>query len=393
VALADEAAFAKLIDAAGLDTPENIEGYNYIAIDRNAAVAWNSETALLLISSGYANDLEKSFRQILTASAEESVATDKDLMRTFSQNHDINSWVSTNPIANNKNLSFYLSMINMEKEDLQDNYVHSHMNFEKGVVTGQSDYVLSEKLEKEFGLFIKSGVGTKFDQLIPGNELIYSTSLALNADGLLQFAEKSNTKGFIDFALMEYGMKLQDLSAMLDGDLSISAYKGAGDRDADGLVLIKIKDMAKLSQVLQLAEEYEMLSKIGDQRYSMSFGSAAANNFSNPFGGKSRLKTEGELLIKDGIVYISSSSKIIGDIESGDFTSASKTNWGKDLLRNNSFSTFVDFNNIDPLQEAIPGDHMDQLRIKSENGTTDLELTMKNGSINSLKALMQMIND
>ncbi|MEL6926415.1 MAG: hypothetical protein AAFO94_20395 [Bacteroidota bacterium] len=53
----------------------------------------------------------------------------------------------------------------------------------------------------------------------------------------------------------------------------------------------------------------------------------------------------------------------------------------------------MDFNNIDPLQEAIPGDHMDQLRIKSENGTTDLELTMKNGSINSLKALMQMIND
>jgi len=391
-AIANESAFAKLLDNAGLETKKEIEGYNYVKIDRKTAIVYNDETAIIANSNTYGSGLEKAIIKVLQTTPDNAITNDKDLIKQLSKKHDINSWVSTNPLAENKDFTFYASMINLEKEDLKNNYIHSHLDFEKGAIKGVSDYSFTDKIEEEFGLFIKDQTGTKFDQLIPADQLIYNTSMALNVDGIKTFITRNGTaKSFINFALMEYGLKLDDLAAIFDGDMSIAAYTGQSKKEADGLVLIKVKDQDKLEKILELGEEFEVLSKITKDHYKLGFQSVGPN-FNAPFGGSSQLKTEGELLIKDGMIYISSSSNIIEQIRDEDFRAASKEGWAKELLRNSSFSTFVDFNNIAPIQESLEGEGLDQLKIVAKDGQSTMHLQMKDDNINSLKALMEMIN-
>ena len=390
--LADDAAFSNLLAKANVEEEKNIEGFSYHPLDRNSALAWDGKMVILVNSSGTSR-VEKGFRQILETTPGNSIAQDKDLLKILGKNHDINSWFSTNPFAANKDFTFYTSFLKLEADDLKDNYIHSYIDFEKGEINGSSDFRLSPKLGEEIDLFMKDELDTKVDKLIPGDELVYVTSMALNFEGINTFISRSNmAKNFVNFSLNEYGLDLDQLAETFEGDLTIAAYNGSSKNEADGLVLLKLHSEKKFETILDIAASNGVLSKIEGSRYAVGYQSFSPN-FTTPFGSRSQLKTEGELLVKDDMVYISSAPSIIDQIESGKFSPASKKGWAKDVLRSSSFSTFIDFKNILALGNDWDGEGLDNLKIYTKDGRSTIQLRMEDQSKNSLKNIFELMNE
>lgn len=360
-------------------------------INDSSLMAWNDEIGVIAIGENVWDE-KAVVNAFFESSTETSLSNNENLISLLSEKHDVTTWVTSNVIAKNKNAKLALSMAKIKPEALVDNFMHSYIDFEDGKITGKTNYFLKDELIGDLTAMFKDQVNTDFSEVVSGKNLTSFIALALDFDGLDKALSKNmQMKMFADFALGSYGLSIKKLAETFDGDLAAATYTGKINNRQEGLIVTKIKDLDKLTALLTIAEDKELLTKIGEGRYNLS------SQMSKVFAGMPNLDMEGlqksQLMFKGDLAIFSSSVEILDAIEGGTITSTQQlpTNV-KSMFKQNPVALFMDLSSLKRM--GVQGDNpFKTLEVSSSSKKSDLNFEMIEKEGNSLNTILKSANE
>ena len=391
IPLTDSKSFAEAMANANKDaTPKSINGIAYY--DNNSGItAWNESFALVGMGTNNRNMMTMA-ESVLNKTNENNLSGNKSLMKTLSKNHDINSWTSSNPYAENSDAQMGAAMMGFDPDALKDNYIYSYVDFENGKITGTSEFDLQRKLTKDFDLFFKDEVKTDFDKYIPKEDLTFAFTAALDIKGINQvLSERPTTKQMVDYSMKAYGLTMRDIANIFPGDLAVAFYNmGDADTDTYGIFMMEIGDREGLQKILDMGLEYDMLRKVSADEYVLA--DDMGKSFMDGMGRTTQYDKP-QLRVKKNMLMISANTSILDGFTKGRLGFGNGLDGAsKSLLKNHIFGGLV---NIDELKLKdldidIP---FGQVNMTASRKKTDFNLNFKNENENSLKQILNFANE
>jgi len=366
-------------------------GYQIADLNESTSLAWNDRVGVIALGEGI-YETEEVMNAFFTPSTENSLANNENLSALLAEEHDVTSWLTSNALAKNKSAKLVLSLAKIPPEALNDNFVHGHVDFDQGKVDAKLNYFFQEKLIEDINLLFKENVKTDFSSFVSGENLNIYLSAALDFDGLnTALSKRAQIKMFADFALKSYGLSVQKLKDALDGDFVFATYTGNVNNRQEGLFALKLNDAAKFEAFLAVAEQKDLVTKTGNGRYLLAptlpkmLASILPLEVGSAF--------DNQLMIHDGIAFISGNTARLDAIDNGTIVTANKapSNIVK-MVNENPLALFVDFNSLKRI--GLPGTSaLDLLELSGNKKGADFQLGMKNESINSLQAIFEILNE
>ncbi|MFT4760659.1 MAG: hypothetical protein ACI9XO_002197 [Paraglaciecola sp.] len=386
--LKDASAFSALLTDAGLIV-EKDANYSKTTRAQNSITAWNDEVAIIGGGSTRSTDLSSNLNQFFNTTEETSVANNNEMQKAFSNNHDFSSWFTTNPLAQNPQAGLVLSMIQVPADALKDNFINSTFDFENGQIVGHSDFLMNNDLGKNFiGKFFKEEVTTDFSDYLPAENLVFATSGAIDFKGIDQFlSERPQAKGYIDFLLKEYGLTMSDVIETFGGDLLMAGMSDGEKGNSNTLFASNVKDEKKLNTFINLAVENNILQELEDDVYKVMTVGMPGMSFS-------RGKGLGNMLVKNGMMFISSDEALLSKLKEGKLSKSERAMGDMvNLLNENTMGAYFDFEAVRGFSKDLENIHFDHLEVKMKNSGADFKMELEDKNMNSLKAIFQMVNE
>ncbi len=389
--IADVDAFEQLVAASDIGEASTLSNYKTI-MDNKGGVAWNTQQVILGAGNS-SNTSEAIINSFFETTKENSIANNSDLKKCLANSDDIVSWVNTNALAKNPEFKSLAGLLKIKPEDLLNNYMHASVNFDKGEINSASQLFLKKGLTRDLDLFFKDKVTTDFTPYIPSENLGMITSMALDIKGINQvLAERPFGKAPVNNFLKQYGMTVDDLAKALDGDMAVAVYPTEEKEVPKALLAAKISDQSTLQQFIDLATEFEVLTKTADGVYAIGdtdFGMPYSNSYNKPSSNQnSTLK----MLTKDDMIFFSNDDTILATIKSGGFKKADRIdNDISDWLAGNIVSSYVNFEFLSDISDLEEID-MDDFKMNFKRRDGKMTLRFKDKEINSLKNLFEMLN-
>ncbi len=366
-------------------------GYQIADLNESTSLAWNDRVGVIALGEGI-YETEEVMNAFFTPNTETNLANNENLTALLAEEHDVTSWLTSNALAKNKSAKLVLSLAKIDPEALNDNFVHGHVDFDQGKVKAKLNYFFQEKLIEDINLLFKENVKTDFSPYISGENLNIYLSAALDFEGLnTALSKRPQIKMFADFALKSYGLSIQKLNGALDGDFVFATYTGNVNNRQEGLFGIKLNNPDEFEAFLTLAEQKELVTKTGNGRYLLAptlpkmLASILPLEVGDVF--------DNQLMIHDGIAFISGNMTRLDAIENGTIVKANKAPANViQMVNENPLALFVDFNSLKRI--GLPGTNaLDLLELSGNKKGADFQLGMKNESINSLQAIFEILNE
>ncbi len=366
------------------------DGIKILDSGSNALVGWNNSLAVFAFS----NDPDQSRGEALVdrlvtafkVDKENTLTKDASLQKALSANHDITSWLSTNSLAKNSGAGFALNMIDVEPDALKDNFISSYADFEKGKMVGHSDFIINDKLGKDFiGRFFKDEVKADFSKVLPNEKLTFATVMALDLVGIDKFlSERPKTKDYADFVLNDMGIKRKDMIDALGGDMMIAGFGGGTLNNAKIQVSLSLKNEAKAKELLQVAVTEGKLKELEPGVYTIkTLGNEDFNITVN--------KGMGKILLKNGMLTFVSDDAIFNKIKSGETGGVYATALQK--FDNQTLAGWFDFQSIWNVLGGDQSKAFKNMDFKVNSKGADFILETTDPNTNSLKAFIEMMNE
>lgn len=388
----DKNAFEELLKNSDSDIVfEDMEGFQAITKYNQQIVAWNDEVGVFGGANVNDIDLIDKARKIFETDASTSVGQNKNLRKALEGNHDMTSWFSTDAVASNPQAGMAMTFLDLDKDALKNNHIHSSMDFENGAIVGHSDFYISEGLGKNFlGRFFKDEITTDFTKYLPSENLVSVSTAAMNIRGIDQFlTERPQTRDMLVYMAKDAGIDMKDIIAAFDGDMMMAAY-GESTDISKGAALFgtKIKNQKAMRKILDLAIESNALLELEDNVYKiMTVGIPGGFSFSQGEGF-------GKLLVKDDLLFVSNDADLLNKIKSGDIQQSKEINKRLDnLLENNTVASFFDINVLENISSELAGVKMDDMQFNINGKGADFKLNLDEKNENSLKSIFKMINE
>ncbi|MEK7254184.1 MAG: DUF4836 family protein [Bacteroidota bacterium] len=389
VPLRNASDFAKMMAATGEEIGEN-GGLKFIANGRgDNYLAWNDQLAIFGMTNGkpefltgYVADLHK------TGGDKKSIASNKDLQKALTGDHDFAGWFSTDALLSQA--GFALTMLEVEPEALKNNHIHGYADFEKGKVVGHSDFYINKDLGENFiGRFFKEEVKADFSEVLPKENLAFAAVAALDLRGIDEFlSERPQSQGMAEFMLKEYGVKRQDFVATFGGDLLVAGFGNAekSETNAEMLVATSVKDSKKAREFLQKVVADGKLKEVEKDLYSIvSFGN---EDFSITIN-----KGMGKILLKDNYLVFSKNDALLAKIKSG---LPGSERAGKEVFQNFDDQTVAGWLTFDVVQKMFGESQsalFKDLKFKVNGNGADFIMQTADPNENSLNSLFKMMNE
>src|SRR5690606_27954538 len=148
---------------------------------------------------------------------------------------------------------------------------------------------------------------------------------------------------FINFALKQYGVTLDDIANTFGGDLLIASNNESNK--AVGLFAIDIKDEAGLKKFLDLGIEYELIEKVGENHFRLK--QAQYMGYSNTVSEN----TAPEFIIKDKLILASTNAELINDLKNNNVKSSDNAKIVNKVSKN-VFGLFMDYEALAEMMES-----------------------------------------
>jgi hypothetical protein len=383
-AVKDKVALEKLIESNS-KLKISKHGNFDVAMSGSQSVSWNDELVVLGMTNSYSDPITK-IEKFFNTTEETAVTADPNLSKAINGKHDIASWLSTNAFAKSPMLKNILIMASIDANAIQDNYIHSYVDFNDGAIEARSNLFLQDALMADINLLFKDKVTTDFSTFIPSSANSVMT-LALDFEGVQQMLSKRpQASMMIDFGLKEYGLSVDDIASTFGGDILLYSTSN-GDLASPGSFATTIKDMDKFGKFLQLATDYKILDKIDDKTYSI-------NNSKMLAGGRSL--GDAELLILDDLIFISADPTSLEAVKSGGFRGDDRIDASKiKAIGSNILAGFI---NYEDLLKSVSGTKDLNVKFKDMEFTTNrkdasFDMNFQEKNVNSLKQLFESINE
>ncbi|MCB0642032.1 MAG: DUF4836 family protein [Phaeodactylibacter sp.] len=390
VSLSDADKFEATVQAQSGKTIKAQDGFKSIQLDRQTTLGWNDEYVIIANSSSYVN-MDENLARFFNMEKGSSIAQNKNLSKALSKEHDINTWLTSNPIAGNPQAGMAMAMAEVDPEALKDNFVHGYVDFLDGQIKGEADLEIQKALSKDLDLLFKDEAKTDFSPYISNEGLQFLMVNSLDIKGIHELlSARPNSKGFLDFALREYGLTIQDIADTFGGDVMVASYDSDGRLGAAGVFATDIKDEKKLSDFLNLAVEKKMLETEGDNTYKI-----IAMRYSGQNGGFDVNFEDGmpRLLIHDGKLFITGNQTFLDKIAGGGFSKSERVSNDKMKLVKNNILTALFTATPESLKNFGPTD-LDGLKVEdvifqANRKKLLFDMQLENKKENALKQMVE----
>jgi serine/threonine protein kinase len=181
----------------------------YITIDNNeAALAWNSSGAVLLLANKSDDELKKQCRRLLNQEKEESILSVSSFDEFLDAQHDLSVYTNGASAAKNSSVSS-LSMLSKEALIYGLDFLEAQVSL---TVTG-----ITDEDGTDVSVFNASGISADLSKSIPESKVNIATSL--NFPALYDYMERDNNLSMIlDNISREMGIERVALRELLSGD-------------------------------------------------------------------------------------------------------------------------------------------------------------------------------
>jgi len=366
-------------------------GYQFADLNDATQLAWNDKVGVIALGEGI-YETEEVVNAFFAQNEATSLSNNENLNTLLSKKHDVTTWLTSNALAKNKNAKLVLSLAKIPPEALEDNFIHGHLDFEDGKVNTKLNYFFQDALIEDVNLLFKEKVQTDFSAYITGENLNIYLSAALDFAGLnAALSKRPQVKMFADFALKRYGLSIEKLKNALDGDLVFTTYTGNVNNRQEGLFAIKLNNQAQFEAFLTIAEEKDLVTKIGNDRYLIapSLHKMVANILPFEMGDA----FDNQLMIHDGIAFIAGNISRLDDIEKGNIKTTKQLPVDINRMVNeNPLALFIDFNALKRVG-VLNTESLDVLDLVGNKKEAALQLSMQKKGINSLQAIFEAINE
>lgn len=387
IPLKDASAFESLMKTSKQEITQK-DGLNIMDDGGEAIIGWNKSLAIFAISNDDSEAFVDRLVAAFTPAKDNPLTKDAKLQAALAANHDITSYLSTNALAKNPSAGFALNMIDVKSDALKDNFISSYADFEDGKMVGHSDFVINEKLGKDFiGRFFKDEAEADFSKVLPNEKLSFATVLALDLVGIDKFlSERPQTKDYADFVLNDLGVKRKDIIEALGGDMLIAGFgkNSTNLSDVDIQVSFSLKNESKARELLQIAIKEGKLKELEPNVYALkSIGNEDFNVTVNRGFGK--------ILLKNGMLTFVSDEALFGKIKAGETGGEYTTALQK--FDNQTVAGWFDFQSM---WNALGGDQSKAFKtmdFKVNGKGADFIMETQDPKVNSLKAMFEMINE
>ena len=383
-----------LKDAKKLEALVKTEGdvnakssFKYVLGEDDKIVAWTDEVALFGNSNDFINLVDEAGK-IFQTKAAESVAENKDLQKAFAESHDLSLWFNSNPLAGSSELQMGTSMAEIDPEALKDNYVHGYMDFLDGRIEGTANLFLQKKLTKDFDKLFNDKVSSDFSKYVPGDHLAMLLTGAVNIRGIDEvLSARSQSKGFLEFSLKEYGLTTKDIRETFGGDIVFAAV---GQEESDkkvGMFATNILDQKKLQLFLDLGVARDMLEKERDNQYQVKQVNLGKEN---AFFHITMDDGAPRLLVKDGLLFVCSDEHWMYYLENGGFPKEERLKGELlDKSAGHLFSLYFDANGLKSVDKSVGDYSMKDFQLQAGRDQVNLLIRMNDEKTNALKALFE----
>lgn len=365
--------------------------YEFADLNDDTQLAWNDRVGIIALGEGI-YEMEEVMTSFFAPNTEISLSNNENLNNLLAQKHDITTWVTSNALAKNKNAKLVLSLAKIKPEALDNNFIHGHVDFENGQINTQLNYFFQDALIEDINLLFKESVSTDFQPYITGTNLNIYLSAALDFAGLhTALSKRPQVKMFADFALKSYGLSIDNLKNMLDGDLVFATYTGNLNNQQEGIFAIKLNNQATVEAFLTKAEEKDLVTKTGNGRYLIapSLIKVIANFFPFEIGSS----FDNQLMVHNGIAFITGNIDRLDDIEKGNIKATRQLPIQvNDMVTNNPLALFVDFNALKRVG-ILNTESLNLLELIGNKKEANFQLSMKNENQNSLQTVFEAINE
>ncbi len=385
--IADESAFQAMVNAAGLDNIEDKGGHNLV-LNRGMVVSWNGQHGM--IGGGNKRSKNEENVALLYSGEQKSISGNKDFKKSLKGDHDITTWISSNGIAESSEAAMALTFAKIDPDALKDNFLNGYVDFNNGEMVSESLFNLNSGLTKDVDKLFKNSVKTNFSKYIPDEDLAFVMSAALDMAGINRvLTDRPTNKSFVNFAMKEYGLTVDDLTEAFDGDVVVAMFGGENKDAQKGLFATPIDDMSVFNKILTLGEDYEVLKKESKGLYQ--FDASEFKNFK--FKGM-EIDKFAWLMIHDDMLFISGDKEMLNKVRGGLFSGVKKID--KEINNNimgNIFSAYLDAETIQKYNDKVDAGALNDLIISAARNDAKFNMEFKDKSKNSLKLLMEMMNE
>jgi hypothetical protein len=392
MSIANEGDFRSMLDNSeegALDFTSG-DGFTYATPDGNSIIAYNDSYALIGGADGYL-DLQEKAKKFFDTTPETSIASNKDLGKAIDGSHDISMWISTNPIADNNELKFALSMAEIDPDALQDNFIHGSLDFLEGEMVSRGELFLQRALTKDFDKFFDDEVKTDYTRYVPKEDLLFAFTTAINSKGIDEvLSARPQTKGFIEYGLAEYGLSVSDIANTFGGDILVAGMIPENADKPAGLFAMNIEDEELFTQFMQLAIDEGAASLDGENIYRLldvSRGSYT-NEFEVTFpDGAPRL------VLTDGKMFVTGHPGILEMVLDGGYARSDRADGEiPNLLGNHIFGGYFALQALGQFDSDMADMVFQTMDIQVDREESEMHLFMENDSENALRQLIEWAN-
>ena len=139
-------------------------GYQTTNLNDATQLAWNDQIGIIVVGENI-YEKEDLLEQFFVTKKEDNFSKNEKLTKLLSEKHDVTTWLTSNPLAKNKNAKFLLSLAKIQPDALNDNFVHGFVDFNKGQINAKLNYFFQDALVEDFRLLFKDNIKTDFSKL------------------------------------------------------------------------------------------------------------------------------------------------------------------------------------------------------------------------------------
>lgn len=393
--IADQAAFEKMLENTEIEGKENIsKGASYYKT-KNSVLTWDETVAIMVATPKDDLTVDKA-EQLLVLDKAESIASNKNLQKCIAEQADMSIWVDSEVIIEDPESVDQLSkLLGLSLEDLKGNYLHTFLDFQKGQVKASTKYYIKPIVANDLDLLFKDAPDTDFSTLFPSEDLSMFFTAGLELKGINQLLIEKHVKGSATTFTDKYGVSFTDLIDASNGDVAVGLYASGKEKNKAPEILFAttIEDDKKVASILKTAEEQELIKKSSDNLYELL-------SFTRPIESDTitdtlKIDMDGFLLIKDDILYLTSSENMVQKIQSEQFSKNGKINQQlAEISRENIFSMVLNVDNNEDTKWDTPfGMVSKNMVVQTDRKRSEVILKTNNPNENSLKTLFKEINE
>lgn len=384
VSLKSASDFEKIVRDGDLEIKENNGRKTVVTNDARQIMTWNDQLLVFSFANGDASRLAEKVAALFDLKPEASIAQNDNFRKAMESEHDMVNWLSTNAIADNPAAGAALNLIDLDKDLLRDNFIHSYGDFENGRMVGHSDFHVNSKLGRGLlGRFFNKEVKTDFSKVLPAGQLAFATTVAFDLSGIDQFlSERPQSQQYVDFVANDMaGFSRQELLEVLNGDILVANIVGEGGPEQNFVVALGAKSQKAGQALIDKAIADKKLKEIEPGYYNiLGFGGEEFSIRVN--------KGIGKLLFKDGVFVYSPNEAALEQIRFG------KT--GTELPQsfdNQTIAGWFDMQSAQGYLGTKNANWFKEMRFNVNGSGADFIMQTNDPNTNALKSMFQMMDE